>query len=852
MSKYFQKISFRIWLPFALALSILMGIFALYYPGEQEKLFRENKERELRELAKTVALGVELSLNANDYKGLKKTVDLASSTTDFEFVSIINEDSITKKESVFISYPEKSENEILQKNTDLYVYEKYPFKANTFSGSILIAVSKAKINQLVYNLNKPLYIVMPLALLISLFFFFFLARRISGPILGLTAIAKELETQNYQVSIPESNQKDEINDLRIAFSSLRDSLLEQKQKNEKLTAGLEDEIKLRTSDLQLAQEKLIEAQRVARLGHYSFNFLTNTWESSEVLNEIYGIDDQFQKNMESWTTIVSPEQRKEMVKYFQDIVNDKKRFDKDYKIIRQNDGEERWVSGLGELRFDLSGNVISISGTIQDITERKKIEEEVNRLSLVARNTSNCVVITDPERRIQWVNESLIKLSGYSFDEIVGNYPKMFQFEKTDQQTVAFIREKLKNHQPVNAEILNKGKMGNEYWLDLNIVPIIGQDNVLSGYIAVETDITERKKADEALKRSEEELKKINETLEQKVLENTKKNLDLSKSIVEQEKLATIGEISAGIAHDLNTPLGAIKVGTESVQFTFETIMRDLVSKCTVEQKEMALQFSKNRKIEVFIGGLQLLKERKEMLASLESDYVGKIDRLPLIAEMLVKCRIQPQERDIISTILSWNNPVDVLELFYNVQIICSLLETIKTSVDKATKVVKDIRSFIKTETSVDRGRVNLHDNIFTVLSIFNYELKRNIHLDFEVDEKILIEGYDIKLFQLWSNLIKNAIEAMEDYPDKKIVVKSVLRDKEIDILVQNTGPEIPEEIIDKIFKKFFSTKLRKNGTGLGLSIVKNIVDEHGARISVHSADGLTTFVVTFKDPIIL
>lgn len=852
MSKFFQKISFRIWLPFALALSILMGIFALYYPGEQEKLFRENKERELRELAKTVALGVELSLNANDYKGLKKTVDLASSTTDFEYVAIINEDSITKKESVFISYPEKPENEILEKNTDLYVYEKFPFKANAFSGSILIAVSKSKINQLVFDLNKPLYIVMPIALAISLFLFFFLARRISGPILGLTAIARELEAQNYQVSIPESNQKDEINDLRIAFSSLRDSLVEQKEKNERLTAGLEDEIKLRTKDLQLAQEKLIEAQKVARLGHYSFNFSNNSWESSEVLNEIYGIDDHFPKNLESWTSIVAPEQRKEMIKYFQDIVTHKKRFDKDYKIIRQNDGKERWVSGLGELRFDQSENVISISGTIQDITERKKIEEEVNRLSLVAKNTSNCVVITDPERRIQWVNESLIKLSGYSFDEIVGNFPRMFQFEKTDQQTVAHIREKLKNKEAVNAELLNRGKTGNEYWLDLNIVPIIGQDNVLSGYIAVETDITERKKADAALKRSEEELKKINETLEQKVLENTKKNLDLSKSIVEQEKLATIGEISAGIAHDLNTPLGAIKVGTESVQFTFETIMRDLVSKCTVEQKEMALQFSRNRKVEVFIGGLQLLKERKEMLVNLESDYAGKVDNLPMIAELLVKCRIQPQERDIISTILSWDNPVDVLELFYNVQIICSLLDTIKTSVDKASKVVKDIRSFIKTETSVDRGRVNLHDNIFTVLSIFNYELKRNINLQFEVDEKICIDGFDIKLFQLWSNLIKNAIEAMEDYPNKQIVVKSVLRDHEVDIIVQNTGPEIPEEIIDKIFKKFFSTKLRKNGTGLGLSIVKNIIDEHGAKISVNSADGLTTFVVTFKDPIIL
>lgn len=852
MSNFFQKISFRIWLPFALALSVLMGIFAFYYPSRQEDLFRANKERELKELAKTVALGVELSLNANDFQGLKKTVDLASSTTDFEFVAILSNDTKTQKESVFISYPDKPESEIIQPNTDLNVYEKYPFRTKNFSGSILIAVSKSKINELVEELNRPVYILMPLVLVISLLLFFFLARRISRPITELTAAARELEAQNYQVSIPQGKQKDEINDLRLAFTSLRDSLVEQKAQNQALTAGLEDEIRLRTKDLQLAQEKLVEAQRVARIGHYSFDFNTYTWESSDVLNEIYGIDPKFEKNLDSWSSIVVPEQRMEMVNYFREVVAEKKRFDKDYRIIRKHDGAIRWVSGLGELRFDKNGNAISISGTIQDITERKKIEEEINRLSLVARYTSNCVVITDPSRKIQWVNDSLVKLSGYSFEEIVGNYPRMFQFEKTDKNTISYIREKLQNHEPVNAELLNRGKLGNEYWLELNIVPIKGSDGILTGYIAVETDITERKVADEALRKSEEELKKINETLEQKVLENTKKNLDLSKSIVEQEKLATIGEISAGIAHDLNTPLGAIKVGTESVQFTFETIMRDLVSKCTVEQKEMALQFSRNRKVEVFIGGLQLLKERKEMVASLEVTYGRDLLELQQIAELLVKCRIQPQETDIIKTILAWSNPVDVLELFYNVQIICSLLETIKTSVDKASKVVKDIRSFIKTETSADRVRVNLHDNIFTVLSIFNYELKRNIQLQFDVSDKVLIEGYDIKLFQLWSNLIKNAIEAMEDHPVRQISIRSVLGENQVDIIVENTGPEIPADVIDKIFKKFFTTKHRKNGTGLGLSIVKNIVDEHGARISVSSSNGKTAFVVTFKDPILL
>ena len=852
MSHFFQKISFRIWLPFALALSVLMGLFALYYPQEQEKLFRENKERELKELAKTVALGVELSLNASDYQGLKKTVDLASSTTDFEFVAILSKDTITQQETVFISYPEKPANQILESNESLYVYEKYPFKTNSFSGSILIAVSKSKINQLVSDLNRPVYIMMPLILVVSLLLFFYLARRISSPISELTATAKELEAQNYQVSIPLGEQKDEINDLRMAFASLRDSLVEQKQKNESLTAGLEDEIRLRTKDLQSAQEKLIEAQKVARIGNYSFDFNTYTWESSDTLNDIYGIDESFEKNLDSWSSIVVPEQRMEMINYFREVVSEKRRFEKDYKIIRKKDGEIRWVSGLGELKFDKNGNPVSIAGTIQDITERKKIEEEINRLSLVARYTSNLVVITDPQRKIQWVNDSLVKLSGYSFEEIVGNYPKMFQFEKTDKETISHIRQELNHSRPVNAELLNRGKYGNEYWLELNIVPIIGEDGVLTGYIAVENDITERKKASEALQKSEQELKVINETLEQKVLENTKKNLDLSKSIVEQEKLATIGEISAGIAHDLNTPLGAIKVGTESVQYTFETIMRDLVSKCTVEQKEMAIQFSKNRKVEVYIGGLQLLRERKEMVASLEAVYGNNFPDLQMVAELLVKCRIQPNETDIISTIIGWNNPVDVLELFYNVQIICSLLETIKTSVDKASKVVKDIRSFIKTETSADRTRVNLRENIFTVLSIFNYELKRNIQLQFDVSEKINIDGYDIKLFQLWSNLIKNAIEAMEDYPERKIFIRSVVHDNEVDIIVENTGPEISEEIIEKIFKKFFTTKHKKNGTGLGLSIVKNIVDEHGAKIAVTSANGLTAFVVTFKDPILL
>ena len=846
MTPFVKQISFRIWLPFAISLIVLVTIVALYYPNKQEKLFRENKERELKELAKTVALGVELSLRADDFQGLRKTIDFVSSTSDFEYVAIIVTDTIGK-ESVFISYPEKPENEILSREPEKYVYEEFPFRTENLQGKIQIAASKLKINDLVYELNQPVYILLFLTLISSLFLFYLFAKRISKPIRLLTVASKELEKENYNIIIPESVQKDEIGELRNALVSLQGSLKQQKSRNEQLTLGLEDEIKLRTVDLRKTQETLLQAQKVARLGHYEYHFESNTWTSSQTLNEIFGIDESFVRDINSWAKIVSPNQRDEMMNYFRDVVENKKRFERDYKITRINDAEERWVYGLGELNYDSNGKLISLAGTIQDITERKRVEEEVSRLSLVAKNTSNSVIITDKNKNIVWANESMINLSGYSFDELIGRSPKMFQFEKTDPNTIEYISKKLSQEEMVNVEILNRGKLGNEYWLEINIVPIFDSKNELTGYIAVETDVTARKIADEALRKSEDQFKRMNETLEQKVLENTKKNLDLSRSIVEQEKLATIGEISAGIAHDLNTPLGAIKVGTESVQFTIDSLITQHISKCSEEQVQMAIKIAKSSSMEIFVGGLQLLKERKEMLEFLQGRYVDNPNNLGTIAELLTKCRILTTEEQTIENLMQWGNAADVLELIYDIQMTNNLLETIKTSVEKATKVVKDVRAFIKNETTVERTIVNLKDNISTVLNIFNFELKRNINLTFEVDPNIFIPGYDIKLFQLWSNLIKNAIDAMDEQTDKMISIRSEIHENAVDIIIKNNGPIIPEDVINKIFKKFFTTKQKKNGTGLGLSIVKNVVDEHGAKIAVTSGEGITTFTVTFN-----
>jgi signal transduction histidine kinase len=134
------------------------------------------------------------------------------------------------------------------------------------------------------------------------------------------------------------------------------------------------------------------------------------------------------------------------------------------------------------------------------------------------------------------------------------------------------------------------------------------------------------------------------------------------------------------------------------------------------------------------------------------------------------------------------------------------------------------------------------------VLNIFNYEIQRNTELFFTVKDNLDIEGYDIRLFQLWSNLIKNALESIEESESRgELKIYSEETNEEIAICVKNTGKGIPEDIKNRIFDKFFTTKANRNGSGLGLSIVKTVVDEHHARITVDSDDKGTCFKVFFR-----
>jgi PAS domain S-box-containing protein len=347
---------------------------------------------------------------------------------------------------------------------------------------------------------------------------------------------------------------------------------------------------------------------------------------------------------------------------------------------------------------------------------------------------------------------------------------------------------------------------------------------------------------------SKQKIEEVNASLEQRVIENTKRNLDLSKSIIEQEKLATIGEISAGIAHDLNTPLGTIKVGADNVRFMLSSLLKNELGSLSKEDLELIHNRVETIETEMFVGGLQLRREKLELLNQISIDY-SNIDNSTLdrITDFLVKARVNKDETDFIARVFSSSQPLLFVEVLYQFQMAAAQLETIKKSSDKAVKVVQDVRSFIQGEVSQNEKReFNIRDNISTVLGIFNYELRQNVDLKFEVDPDLVMVGYDVKLFQLWSNLIKNAFEAMEDQVEKYIGIFSTVEPGKIQLIFENNGPKIPEDVMEKMFKKFYTTKSKKSGSGLGLSIVKNILVDHNASIEVQSNEQYTKFIVTF------
>jgi PAS domain S-box-containing protein len=260
-------------------------------------------------------------------------------------------------------------------------------------------------------------------------------------------------------------------------------------------------------ELRESTHLLVESQRVANLGSYALDIATDTWTSSDILNGIFGIGENYKRDTKGWMNLVHPEQQEELLAYFRNnILKEHKRFDREYRIIRINDKEERWIHGLGELEFDSNGNPKKMTGTIQDITGRKQTEQELIKLSSAVTQSPVSVIITDIEGNVEYVNPKFSEVSGYSYEEIKDQNPRILKSGETPSEEYKKMWDAIISGKTWTGEFHNRKKNGELFWESASISPIIDRTGEISNYLAVKEDITARKQTEEDLYRIHQRL----------------------------------------------------------------------------------------------------------------------------------------------------------------------------------------------------------------------------------------------------------------------------------------------------------------------------------------------------------
>jgi signal transduction histidine kinase len=496
---------------------------------------------------------------------------------------------------------------------------------------------------------------------------------------------------------------------------------------------------------------------------------------------------------------------------------------------------------------------------INDALEEIGLFVDADRSYIFDYNTDNQTTSNTYEWCREGITPQIDELQHIPFSEVPKWIEVHFKGEIMDIPSVAQLEEgrfkELLEVQDIKSLIAFPMMDGN------SCIGFIGFDSVRSEHIFNETDkiilelfaemVVNIKKRLDFIQRIEVANKKyidINEGLERTVAEKTAKNNELTQMMSTQDKLAMIGEITAGITHDLNTPIGAIKVGAESIRYTLENLFKSVIEKCSTEQLHYSCSRSTQMNVQMFVGGLQMMRETKQVLGYLNVNYPELNDDADKLASALVKARILDDEPEVIEKIIKAPNSLEFIDLIYHIQSVRTFVDTVLEAGDKSASVIRNLRFYLKEGGNMEKVDVNLANNLRTVLNVFNHQLKSNIDLQFDVSEDLVVFGYENKLYQLWSNLIKNAIDAIGD--SGQLIIKGKSNGNLIEVTVTNSGKMIPVEIQDRIFEKFFTTKSSANGTGLGLSIVKKVIEEHSAKIRLTSDDAFTSFIVTFETSI--
>ncbi len=347
-------------------------------------------------------------------------------------------------------------------------------------------------------------------------------------------------------------------------------------------------------------------------------------------------------------------------------------------------------------------------------------------------------------------------------------------------------------------------------------------------------------------------LENLNTSLERRVEERT---AELQKALIElrstqnqlilSEKMAALGQLIAGIAHEINSPLGAIKGSAETLIESLPGFIRLLTGFQMHESQHVAKLWSWIQNTLLSRGRPSFTSReeralRKKFTTRLEEAGLSEADS---IARRLVEAGVyEESDLDTLIPLLTIPETVDIL---YAVGQLRLQLENILLASQRTRKVVFALKSYV--HTSGDRSipvLTDIAESIETILTLYQNQLKQGIEVEtyFDPDLPKLYTFAD-EIGQVWTNIVQNAIQAMNG--EGRLRIEARVEGDHVRVSFTDSGPGIPPEILPRIFDPFFTTKPRGEGTGLGLDICRRIIQKHLGHIEAVSQPGQTTFHVT-------
>lgn len=230
---------------------------------------------------------------------------------------------------------------------------------------------------------------------------------------------------------------------------------------------------------------------------------------SKACEKVYGFkQEMFFENPRIWMTLIHPEDLPEVQTNWQLLLAHKKSSSEvEYRIVR-HDGEIRWIRNESKSIADETGRAIRLDGISYDITERRKAEKEIRRLSEAVEQSPVSVVIADLEAKIEYVNKAFEETTGYTFAEVIHQNPKIIQSGLTPKETYKDFWDTIKSGRIWKGEFLNKRKNGELFWENEIITPILDKNNRVINYLAIKQDITEKKEMTEELIKAKDRAEK--------------------------------------------------------------------------------------------------------------------------------------------------------------------------------------------------------------------------------------------------------------------------------------------------------------------------------------------------------